>query len=520
VAPSLGFQVQNNLPATMSVTDSVDFNVTLQDQSGNDVTHATVVAESSDTSVISISPTSRELEDVAHFLVKARRAGVAEVSLRVIQGTGQVTVHEYRDTVRVTERWVNVSVGNGRTCGVTANSHAYCWGDGRYGLGDGGLQSSARPTQVFANGFVTSISVGGTQTCFTDAHALAYCWGLNRLGEIGDGTQIQRIIAVPVAVGSTFLVISAGETSTCGTTSVGKTYCWGESGVGLLGAGDPFGTGSCFFDQDRQRFCVPNPSLPVQTGFVWGDFRTMCTSDSFVDNGCMPIFKNISVGSAVACGSTKLGAVLCWGRAIYVGGPQLGTCPYIACSGPTLVGGAADWTSAAKYTGPTFVTVSSGLGNSCALDIGGTPWCWGAESFGPTAVTTSTRFNSITVGWSHICALTAVGKAYCWGANQFGELGIGTSGPPVNTPTAVTGDYTFSTISVRNGSTCAVSVQGPLYCWGRNDFGQLGTGDTNNSALPTRVLEPNAEAAPASIRLTDRSTRVRSDFLRKAVESR
>ena len=38
------------------------------------------------------------------------------------------------------------------------------------------------------------------------------------------------------------------------------------------------------------------------------------------------------------------------------------------------------------------------------------------------------------------------------------------------------------------GSTCAVLSSGKLQCWGQNNYGQLGTGDQNQSPIPIDVV--------------------------------
>ncbi|MGE3617927.1 MAG: Ig-like domain-containing protein, partial [Gemmatimonadales bacterium] len=45
----------------------------------------------------------------------------------------------------------------------------------------------------------------------------------------------------------------------------------------------------------------------------------------------------------------------------------------------------------------------------------------------------------------------------------------------------------FKEIAAGHDHACGVAVDGPLYCWGRNDNGQLGLGDAGNRSRPTRV---------------------------------
>jgi alpha-tubulin suppressor-like RCC1 family protein len=41
-----------------------------------------------------------------------------------------------------------------------------------------------------------------------------------------------------------------------------------------------------------------------------------------------------------------------------------------------------------------------------------------------------------------------------------------------------------------NGQTCATKTDGTLWCWGWNDYGQLGDGTTTNRPVPTPVQPP------------------------------
>jgi alpha-tubulin suppressor-like RCC1 family protein len=91
------------------------------------------------------------------------------------------------------------------------------------------------------------------------------------------------------------------------------------------------------------------------------------------------------------------------------------------------------------------------------------------------------------------CGTTAIGAAFCWGANDYGQLGNGTL---ANSP-APTLDQPVEGLSegVRLMATginhaCALSEMSGLSCWGSNKFGQLGTGNKTDSSMPTQVVLP------------------------------
>lgn len=37
--------------------------------------------------------------------------------------------------------------------------------------------------------------------------------------------------------------------------------------------------------------------------------------------------------------------------------------------------------------------------------------------------------------------------------------------------------------------TAAITTNGDLYCWGYNDYGQVGNGTTDNQLVPNKILE-------------------------------
>src|ERR1039457_3347436 len=97
------------------------------------------------------------------------------------------------------------------------------------------------------------------------------------------------------------------------------------------------------------------------------------------------------------------------------------------------------------------------------------------------ALAASQGTSSIAAGDSQSCAIEN-GKAYCWGANPVGALGDGStasSSVPVAVDTSgVLAGKTLTQITTRAEDTCALDSTGAAYCWGLNDYGQLGDGST------------------------------------------
>jgi alpha-tubulin suppressor-like RCC1 family protein len=90
---------------------------------------------------------------------------------------------------------------------------------------------------------------------------------------------------------------------------------------------------------------------------------------------------------------------------------------------------------------------------------------------GVASPSTGLLFGSLTVGSYHTCGVTAAGKAYCWGSNAQGQLGDGTDRDASATPVPVAGGLTFASVSAGYASTCGVTTDGTAYCWGNGGMG-------------------------------------------------
>lgn len=102
-------------------------------------------------------------------------------------------------------------------------------------------------------------------------------------------------------------------------------------------------------------------------------------------------------------------------------------------------------------------------------------------------------WQSVSTGGDHTCALKSDGSAYCWGSNQYGQLGVAAtdtvcrtttlSFPCAATPVAVSTNLKFTAISAGQRHTCAITVDRDAYCWGANEQNQLATSGNGGPAL-------------------------------------
>jgi len=198
-------------------------------------------------------------------------------------------------------------------------------------------------------------------------------------------------------------------------------------------------------------------------------------------------FASVSAGGRHSCGITPAGAAYCWGRNA---DGQLGDGTVTSRISPVPVTG-----------GLTFASASAGVAHTCGVTVGGALYCWGRNLTGQVGEGTSTSRNTpvavnvagaavamVSAGSAHTCAVTVAGAAYCWGRNLDGALGAGDGSPDQRTvPTVVAGGHSFATVAAGRAHTCGVTTSQAAYCWGQNDDGELGDGTNTPRFTPAAV---------------------------------
>lgn len=114
---------------------------------------------------------------------------------------------------------------------------------------------------------------------------------------------------------------------------------------------------------------------------------------------------------------------------------------------------------------------------------------------------TTGTFIAVSAGFEHTCALTTDGTAYCWGSNEFGQLGAASDTTCLRQdrniacrrrPFPVSGGLKFLKISAGGRHTCGIATNNRIYCWGDNLRGELGEPSVRSSLAPVPVVSTDA----------------------------
>lgn len=350
-----------------------------------------------------------------------------------------------------------------------------------------------------------------------------FTWGDNSLGNLGNGTS-NGSSSYPVSISGptgpedalTFSEVAHTSSTNCGLDGTGQVYCWGYSWPIISGQhgsvtrpvaisqptsfthiyGMPAGGHMCALDAAGNAYCWGD-NTDYKLGV--GDYneRNVPTKVAVTSNK----FVKLALGDSFTCGLTQAGEVNCWGNGGY---GQMGD-------------GSNNWSnnSASTVTMPTdprgskiiATDLAAGGKTACILDQHGYSWCWGDNSFGqigngmsgqsnltpvathgPTGAGDAMQFASISVGNTHVCGISKSGGAYCWGKNGYGALGTGDFDSwPTTRPLAVAGSADFVKISAGVSNGCAITSVGGGFCWGSNRKGALGEGTQTDTATPTPI---------------------------------
>jgi alpha-tubulin suppressor-like RCC1 family protein len=332
----------------------------------------------------------------------------------------------------------SIVAGSDFSCAILTDQTVRCWGkndQGQLGLGNTNIVTGTPNAlgKVDIGGLAQSVVLGSSWACALLTTGGVHCWGSNTGGRLGTGTitplntstpsQIAAMFPTWVSLGNTATAIGAGGSSTCARLTDGSVRCWGDNGSGQLGTG---------MSTQFSRTMVPS----AYSGVLLPAAKTATS---------------ISVGSSFGCVRLSDATAECWGDntdgQLGIGGTgEVGAFDSPAADGLVLTPG----------TGVDSIFAGIGLDTCAFFANGGGLHCWGDNSKGQLgypdlnnrgntpqnvpsiasavpAITFGAGLSAVSfsMGFAHACALLNTGELRCWGWNNKGQLGMGnTSAAP------------------------------------------------------------------------------------------
>ena len=348
------------------------------------------------------------------------------------------------------------------SCALIDDGTVWCWGTNGIGqVGDGTNVERSSPVQVVGLTDAVDISVGMAHSCAVRADGSAGCWGYNFWGQLGDGTTDDALAPVEVREVDDIVQIAAAAYHTCALDGGGEVSCWGDNRSGQLG-------------------------IPAD-----GSTHT----DPVTVDGLPPVV-DLAAGYTHTCAIDETGGVWCWGDNVLgmLGNGEDHTSSHV----PVQVVGLDDATA-----------IDGGFWHTCAARADGTAWCWGSNTtvtgqlngqlgndvlvraLTPVQVVGLTDVVGVSAGLEHTCAVRAGGSAACFGRDESGQLGDGEPLESSGVPVTVAGLSRATGVTAGWGQSCAVRANGHVSCWGNNVRGLLGAGvGPEHHARPVTVWPP------------------------------
>lgn len=426
-------------------------------------------------------------------------------------------------------------VGNGTTTALVS--------------GKGGVQSPVLISGGLANKNVHAVATGIDHTCavtgplpnpqgtvkFSDnSYTKIYCWGSNAIGQYGNPSWTEvtapsdsRVLNMTdhyatAISGRDFNCVLAPSVTDVGVVHV---YCWGENNQKQAGR-----SANCTTASNAD---TPNPKSAFGCAIRWNNGT----------NAALETNQQITaVTNGTACGVLAQEGDIAWcignGSQGGLGNGQtdedLPRASRVRINADTVLTGVSK--------------VATNNGRACAIATYGSPanlpklFCWGANwdsvGGGPARYQIDARFSALRYAYAqqmqtnrsdttyvfytkavtdfaisdwNTCFIVA-GEVYCAGYNDEGQLGQGHTNGPDGNPSVAGGAATAGSqvrsiewaakvqgllagktvVSIVGGNNhfCAATSDNEVYCWGSNDFGQLGDGTLVDRSSPVQAAVP------------------------------
>jgi alpha-tubulin suppressor-like RCC1 family protein len=401
--------------------------------------------------------------------------------------------------------WSKVACGYSISTAIKTDGTLWTWGADWYGqIGDGAsITHRSSPVQTTAGGTDwTEVAAGGPRVAAIsnpdEILMELWAWGGNYSGPLGDGTNVNKSSPVQTISGGTdWSQVAAGWWHTAGIK-----WLWGWDGYGQLGdesttnKSSPVQTvvgGTDWTDVT----CGYASSAAIKTDgtlWLWGINNAGQLGDGTSVNKSSPVqiitggtdWSQLSM-KAFHAGAIKTdGTLWMWGS----NGARLGDNTLLNRSSPVqTISGGTDWDQ-----------VSCGTSHTGAIKTDGTLWMWGGNTgcLGDgTNINRSSPVQTISGGidWyqvacgrDHTAAIKNDGTLWTWGQNNAGQLGDNTNVSKSSPVQTTAGGTDWTDVTCGNYHTAAIKVDGSLWLWGWDGYGQLGDNTNVSKSSPVQTV--------------------------------
>jgi alpha-tubulin suppressor-like RCC1 family protein len=440
-------------------------------------------------------------------------------------GASLLTVGDAMDNIDVGhgDKVKDVATGYTHVCIITMGDQVKCWGHSAYGsLGDGKAAIGTHPDHLgkyhtLPIGDDTSglaeLVVGRNNAVMMYNDQRFKIWGSNIEYQInptallmGEGSRtpigyrenhiLENIPYFNLGTVSPVKQISMGDSHICSLHDNGRVKCWGHNEYG-------------------ENFIGSGADNPITSPSHFGD------NLSFIDLGTSAPVKQLVDGYISTCALWNNDNVKCWGANRF-GSSGEGLANIDIGDAPGELGTARPYIALPKDGGIDYIV--GGIYSHCALYNNDNIRCWGYGSSGLNGIgsgahlgdnpgemaaltpillrgdAASVNVKKLVLKGYHACVLWDDYKAKCWGRNSNGQLGLGdlgTRGDAVGEmgdtlPFVKLGtNEKIMDVSVGYEHSCFVLFDNTVKCVGRNDIGQLGTGNKIQYGSSASLIEGN-----------------------------
>lgn len=414
-----------------------------------------------------------------HTKVVETAIAVGEVPARAsVNSDDTITIHHDRtvpfdagvlDWVFARDSGVQVAPGSqwrrvaawGQSFGIQTDGTLWAWGRNNIGqLGDGTTIDRHEPVQIGEDHDWVSTAESNQDSIALRGDGSLWGWGKNSLGHLGNGTRDPSLNPVRIGSDSNWNEVGAGSAHFVAKKDNGSLWTWGLNDKGQLGDGLPSSRTS---------------PAAIAVGEVW---------------------KSFSCGGSHTLAIREDGTLWGWGWNTF---GQVGDGTTKNQRGPVQIGSDSNWAS-----------VSAGHHSSVALKRDGSLWAWGYNIYGengdgtremnltPIQMGSERDWSVVQIGVTSVGAIKEDGSLWAWGRNHVSQLGGGLDQQQQAYPVRI-GSRTDWISFGRGGFHClAIAANRSLWAWGSDRFGRLGDGPSPAALSLTPVGSANLEKVEVS----------------------